>query len=684
MANNKVFDSILSWEGGSGSNKYLLSPRTVYEFFTQGIHLLKIPDYQRPYSWTDKNIRDLLNDVIKLSTKSMVGSSWFLGPIFTVKKSTESEFADLLDGQQRITTIQIILREATLIMLEEEGLDLSADIELKKKIENALIACKNCLVRMKGFEPIPVFETEDQLRDVFKNYILGFNDVDTATDLKKARKSFTEDVTKIRVDGSISAGTLLESIETVRKFISKNFVKTGKDSISNLTDFYNFIDALVNKCWIIEIPLQNHNDSIQIFESLNNRGKRLTLVDKLKYKSIITCTPGIINDVRNKWKLVYSGLSFLIDNNFVKNEDDFFKVFFNSIKGDDITKEEEFIELFENIYSTGDKQILSFLDETITIFNFYKVIYSALDLNNTFVTTYFNKDEHEKVKALFQLLKQTLHVSDNSRFLLFHVIRKYSDFSTSSYNLIKSIWNIIRYVLHEEIYRNKKSNLIRTEYLFKIKKYHDGTLYPDDSAEIKSFDFNKSYNFLIKSTDNQEAKFLIYIYAYLNNYESLTTHNPKQYSYSHLDHLFPRAWKNSWKDKEYKTNEVVSYLMDLKDDKELFKHVNHEQFILDIENSENFELLNYATVPVRQEDCIIEFIGNKWVLNAGINRKTSNNDFTNKKEEYGDGKWIKIPSNTEIIGINQYKDFTYKEILLRTLIMVNGIVGNYKKNWDDV
>ena len=31
----KVFDQILSWEGSSGNRKYLVSPRTVYDFFTQ-------------------------------------------------------------------------------------------------------------------------------------------------------------------------------------------------------------------------------------------------------------------------------------------------------------------------------------------------------------------------------------------------------------------------------------------------------------------------------------------------------------------------------------------------------------------------------------------------------------------------------------------------------------------------
>ena len=225
----KIFDSILSWEGGSGNRKYLVSPRTVGDFFTQGIHLLRIPDYQRPYSWTTKNIKDLLDDVYKLSLKSETNSSWFLGPLFTVKKSTEDQYADLLDGQQRITTIQIILREATLITKEEDGIDIKKYPTLKKKIDTALAVCNSCLMRMDGFNKVPVFETEKQLKDVFKSYIMDFSDIETHQQLKDKRTEFNDRINKIRINGSISAGTILDSISTVRKYIQSNFIKNGKD-----------------------------------------------------------------------------------------------------------------------------------------------------------------------------------------------------------------------------------------------------------------------------------------------------------------------------------------------------------------------------------------------------------------------------------------------------------------------
>lgn len=680
----KVFDSILSWEGGSGSKKYLVSPRSVFDFFTVGIHLLRIPDYQRPYSWSKKNILDLLYDVQKLSLKQN-NSSWFLGPIFTVKKSTEDQFSDLLDGQQRVTTIQIILREASLILFEEDGIDLSEFPELDKKIKKAINASKQCLVRLNGFDEIPVFETEEQLKNVFRSYILEFNDIESYDDLKKKRINFTDKVNKIRIEGSISAGTILESIKIIRKFLKDNFIKNEKNIDVNFNKFYDFIDALINKCWLIEIPLQNHNDSIQIFESLNNRGKSLTLVDKLRYKSIISSSHEAVSEVRGKWKNVYSGLNFLIDENYVKNEDDFFKVFFNSINGDDITKEEDFIDLFSNSFLNGDKYIISFLEQTIHIFEFFRILSSSLDSKNSFITNYFEKHEQDKVKALLQLLKQALSISDNSRFLLFYALRKLSNYKEDNYVLVQTIWNIIRYVYYDEVYKSLKSNIVRTDYLELIKSIESGSRKINDSSVISTFSHNKSLNNLLKTLNNSEAKFVIYLYTYLNNYSSLISHSPNQYQKSHLDHLFPRAWKSEWKDKNYKQKEILDFIKELKvEEPNLFKNISFDQFYLDIENSENFELLTYTTSPVRQLDSLIEFIGNKWVLHAGTNIKTSNNNFEFKKLEYEDEKWVKIPANSDDLGLNKYDEFTYKEIIVRSLKLANGIISKIQNPWDQI
>lgn len=71
-----------------------------------------IPSYQRGYRWTERQIKDLLNDIYefiqqKENKTENVGDFYCLQPII-VKKENEKNYK-LIDGQQRLTTIYIIL-----------------------------------------------------------------------------------------------------------------------------------------------------------------------------------------------------------------------------------------------------------------------------------------------------------------------------------------------------------------------------------------------------------------------------------------------------------------------------------------------------------------------------------------------------------------------------------------------
>lgn len=70
-----------------------------------------IPPYQRPYAWDEDQARELLTDITSalddaLSTKDPV--TYFLGSIVLIKKPG-SPNADVVDGQQRLTTLTILL-----------------------------------------------------------------------------------------------------------------------------------------------------------------------------------------------------------------------------------------------------------------------------------------------------------------------------------------------------------------------------------------------------------------------------------------------------------------------------------------------------------------------------------------------------------------------------------------------
>tara|TARA_B100001093_G_C26419311_1_gene839099 strand:+ start:73 stop:429 length:357 start_codon:yes stop_codon:yes gene_type:complete len=85
-----------------------INARTVMDFFNAEGRAIYIPDYQRPYSWEDNQRNKLFSDLEKACDDN---ERWFFGPIYTTVVDPESNSVDLLDGQQRMTTITIILRE---------------------------------------------------------------------------------------------------------------------------------------------------------------------------------------------------------------------------------------------------------------------------------------------------------------------------------------------------------------------------------------------------------------------------------------------------------------------------------------------------------------------------------------------------------------------------------------------
>ena len=70
-----------------------------------------IPSYQRGYRWTEQQVADLLNDINEFSPKEIPNSNektWYCLQPIVVKQKPENEW-DVIDGQQRLTTIYLIL-----------------------------------------------------------------------------------------------------------------------------------------------------------------------------------------------------------------------------------------------------------------------------------------------------------------------------------------------------------------------------------------------------------------------------------------------------------------------------------------------------------------------------------------------------------------------------------------------
>lgn len=80
---------------------------TIAELIGKGSFL--IPEYQRGYRWTQDEVEKLLNDIYEFNADGTEANEYYCLQPIVVKKIKEGEYWRIVDGQQRITTISLIL-----------------------------------------------------------------------------------------------------------------------------------------------------------------------------------------------------------------------------------------------------------------------------------------------------------------------------------------------------------------------------------------------------------------------------------------------------------------------------------------------------------------------------------------------------------------------------------------------
>jgi uncharacterized protein with ParB-like and HNH nuclease domain len=98
------------------------NPEDIQNLFQGRKTLYKIPDYQRPYSWQKKHIDQLWEDIYEAWKSNSDESSYFLGTVILVDDGDDR--LDILDGQQRITTLMIfyaVLRDCFPEMINDRS-----------------------------------------------------------------------------------------------------------------------------------------------------------------------------------------------------------------------------------------------------------------------------------------------------------------------------------------------------------------------------------------------------------------------------------------------------------------------------------------------------------------------------------------------------------------------------------
>ena len=209
----------------------------------------RIPDYQRPYAWEIEHVENLLADTFE-AYKEKHTSKYFLGSM-VLKKIDGSEF-EVLDGQQRLTTIFLVLAVIR---------DLSDDKKLADKCREAVVQPEDIYDEKPECLRIE-FDIRDDVRDFIDKYVK----IDGAT---KNHKELADIVKNKTAD--VSVRNMAAAIITIKKFFQENPNKLGE-----------YFTYLWKKVVLICIWTEEFDDAFQVFTVLNNRGLKLRNSDILK------------------------------------------------------------------------------------------------------------------------------------------------------------------------------------------------------------------------------------------------------------------------------------------------------------------------------------------------------------------------------------------------------------------
>lgn len=214
----------------------------------------KIPRFQRPYSWDRENIEEFWNDT---AGDNRPAQDYFIGSM--VVYSDRDSVINIVDGQQRLTTVTIAL-SALRDVFQEEGFTALA-LGAQSLIE------KTTINNEKRF----VLSTESSY-PFFQNRILGFGE----------RQNLRVDVGPEEENIQMAYNTLAANIRSVISATKTNTELSPEKKRETIEQLLLSIRDKILSLKLILIELHDEDDAYVIFETLNTRGKDLSVSDLLR------------------------------------------------------------------------------------------------------------------------------------------------------------------------------------------------------------------------------------------------------------------------------------------------------------------------------------------------------------------------------------------------------------------
>jgi hypothetical protein len=231
-------------------------------------YIFRIPDYQRPYAWTTEQARDLFDDLTSFMEaapgKVEDMPPYFLGSIVLIKSDT-SPNADVVDGQQRLTTLTLLLSAIRASVRTDGASDITQ------------------LLYEKGSQ---ILGTQDRFRLTLRS---------------RDEEFFQRYVQK--EDGFAQLVELSEHSSDSRGNLRANAI-LFKERLADMTEAerLNLAQFIVTRCFLVAVATPDLDSAYRIFAVLNSRGLDLSPTDILKAEIIGKIEPAQREVYNKKWE----------------------------------------------------------------------------------------------------------------------------------------------------------------------------------------------------------------------------------------------------------------------------------------------------------------------------------------------------------------------------------------------
>lgn len=229
-----------------------------------GNQVFDIPVYQRGYAWERKNLEDLWEDLYYLdpSKKHYFGTVLLKDSGKTARTSLSAlKRFDLIDGQQRLTTVLILLREIISQLKEISTNELREDVDALEK---------SYLKDGSHYKLNPLGDDGD----FFHHVVIDGNDFLAGDTSTHSQRRLTE----------------------ARAFFRERLIGEKERQPTEYQNFLVLFKQKIDDLQLIQYQVNSDADAIRIFETVNDRGRPLSNLEKTKSFLMHTSYLGIEDD----------------------------------------------------------------------------------------------------------------------------------------------------------------------------------------------------------------------------------------------------------------------------------------------------------------------------------------------------------------------------------------------------